>query len=440
MSNLYDAYHPIDIQAPYEPLYEARKKIILVTGGRGSGKSFNVALFLNRLSFERGHKMLFCRYTMSSASKSVIPEFTEKMELEGSQDQFDVTKTEIANLFSDSIVMFSGIKTSSGNQTANLKSIQGLTTFVGDEMEEWVDEDDFDKLRLSVRKKGIQNRIILVMNPTDSEHFVYKKYIENSHKIVTIDGVDVQISTHPDVLHIHTSYLDNLSHVDEDWLNEVRAIRAESIKQCTGLDGKLDKKKFQFSKYATTIIGRWTDTPQGAIIQNWREGEFDESLPYGYGQDYGWSVDPDTLIRVAVDRKKKYIYVDEEYYDTKHLSTDDIYNLNISRIKKKTDLIVGDSSEGRLIEDLRKKGLNIKEAEKGPDSVRAGLAQLNEYTIIVTPRSKNIKKEFRNYKWNDKKAGIPIDKYNHSVDAIRYICRFLIGKPKGIDPRSIPFG
>src|SRR5690606_4199937 len=134
--------------------------------------------------------------------------------------------------------------------------------------------------------------------------------------------VDVQISTHPDVLHIHTTYLDNLNHVDEDWLSEIRQIREQSIKQCTGLDGKLDKKKFQHTKYATTIIGRWTDTPEGAIIQNWREGEFDDSLPYAYGQDYGWSVDPDTLIRVAVDRKKKYIYVDEEYYDTKHLSTD----------------------------------------------------------------------------------------------------------------------
>lgn len=158
---------------------------------------------------------------MSSASLSVIPEFNEKIELEGTQEFFDVTQTDIENKVSGSIVMFRGIKTSSGNQTANLKSIQGLTTFVCDEAEEWVSETDYDKLVLSIRQKGIQNRIIIIMNPTDVNHFVYRKYIKDTHKLVDIDGVKVQISTHPNVLHIHTTYLDNISNLSQQFLDEI---------------------------------------------------------------------------------------------------------------------------------------------------------------------------------------------------------------------------
>lgn len=143
----------IQVQPAYKPLYENEDKfIILVTGGCGSAKSFNVSTFLERLSFEEGHKMLFCRYTMSSAEISVIPEFNEKIELDNTEGHFRVTKNEIVNKYSGSEILFRGIKTSSGKQTAKLKSIQGITTFVCDEAEEWTDEKDFDKLILSIRK------------------------------------------------------------------------------------------------------------------------------------------------------------------------------------------------------------------------------------------------------------------------------------------------
>ena len=48
------------------------------------------------------------------------------------------------------------------------------------------------------------------------------------------------------------------------------------------------------------------------------------------------------------------------------------------------------------------------------------------YKLVVTPRSFNVKKELKNYAWNDKKAGIPIDNYNHAIDAIRYITMKLL--------------
>ena len=176
----------------YHPLYEDNEKfIILITGGRGSGKSFNASTFIERLTFEMTpvekivHQILYTRYTMVSAGMSIIPEMMEKIDLDGTTKYFKTTKTDIVNKMTKSRIMFRGIKTSSGNQTAKLKSIQGITTFVCDEAEEWTSEDEFDKIMLSIRKKGIQNRIIIIMNPCDSNHFIYKKYIETEGLYVT---------------------------------------------------------------------------------------------------------------------------------------------------------------------------------------------------------------------------------------------------------------
>lgn len=411
---------PIQTQPVYNPLYENKDKfIIILSGGRGSAKSFNATTFIERLSFEAGHKILFSRYTMTSAGISIIPEFVEKIELEGTGEYFKVNKNEIQNLYSGSTILFRGIKTSSGNQTANLKSIQGITGFVGDEMEEWESEDDFEKLILSIRQKGKQLRVILILNPTNSDHFIYRKYIENNHKIMNIDGVDVQVSTHPDVLHIHTTYLDNVNNLESQFLNLVNRIKEESIEQST-INGILNQSLFNKSKYAQKIIGRWADVAEGVIFENWKEGDFDVSLPYCYGQDYGFTLDPDTLVKVAVDHKRKIIYAEERYYGTNQLSTDDLFTLNSSLIERKSDLIVGDSAEPRLIADLNKKGLNIKPTKKYAGVVSASILKMLEYKIIVSPESHNLKKELRNYAWSNKKAGIPEDKNNHLIDALRY--------------------
>ena len=98
-------------------------RYFVVTGGRGSGKSFAVNTFLAFLTMEKGHKILFTRYTMVSAATSIIPEFLEKLELFGIAKHFRITKDEILNTATGSSIIFKGIKTSSGNQTAALKSL-----------------------------------------------------------------------------------------------------------------------------------------------------------------------------------------------------------------------------------------------------------------------------------------------------------------------------
>ena len=116
-------------------------------------------------------------------------------------NMFDVTKDEITNLHTGSKILFRGIKTSSGLQTANLKSLQGLTTWVMDEAEELTDEETFDKIDMSVRQRGIDNRVILILNPTTKEHWIYKRFFEDN---AVNEGT---CTTKNDVTYVHTTYL-----------------------------------------------------------------------------------------------------------------------------------------------------------------------------------------------------------------------------------------
>jgi len=71
----------ININDKYVPLFKDESRYFVITGGRGSGKSFGATVFLLNLTYEAGHKVLFSRYTMISAHTSIIPEFIEKIDL-----------------------------------------------------------------------------------------------------------------------------------------------------------------------------------------------------------------------------------------------------------------------------------------------------------------------------------------------------------------------
>lgn len=374
----------------YAPLFSNKDKfIILMTGGRGSGKSYAASTFIERLSFQRSedksipHLILYSRYTMVSAHISVIPEMLEKIEEDGGARFFHATKTDIINTWSSGKILFRGIKTSSGNQTAKLKSIHGITTFVCDEAEEWTSEQDFDKIMLSIRQKGIQNRIIIIMNPTDSNHFIYKKYIEKTHKIVEIDGVPVQISTHPNVLHIHTTYLDNISNLSSQFVKEVKQMREENPE-----------------KYAHTVIGRWSDVAEGAVFKIW--GIVDKFPDYArkvaIGIDFGYSRDVTAIVKCGIVDNT--LYVEELCYKTGMLSSDIIKELNKYKL-----FVYADSADPRLIDEIALGSVVIYPTQKGAGSVIAGIEKIKDMELYVTKNSYNLQKELRNYVWSKDKDG-----------------------------------
>lgn len=388
-----------------------------------SGKSFNVETFLERLTFEAvpsprddakllAHQILCARYTMVSADISVIPEFLEKIEMEGTQKYFRATKKDVINKQTGSHIMFRGIKTSSGNQTAKLKSIHGLTVFVCDEAEEWTSFDDFEKIMLSIRTLGIQNLIIIVMNPTDSGHFIYQKYIKDTHRIEYFDGVPVQISTHPDVLHIHTTYLDNIENLSPQFLENVETM-----------------KRNDPERYAHIVIGQWADVAEGAVFKKWGiVKEFPTQCKHvALGIDFGYTHDPTAIVMCGIWDNRLYIKL--LCYRTGMLSKD-----IIEFLKPYSGLMVfADSADPRLIDEIALGGIMIYPVQKPNGSIVAGIDKMQSYDdIFVTEDSIDLQEELRNYVWDKDKDGnyinVPVDKWNHAIDAARY---YTLGKLLG---------
>ena len=382
---------------------DTKSRYYIVTGGRGSGKSYSINTLLCLLTAEAGHVILFTRYTLRAASISIIPEFIEKIDVLGMHDHFHITKDEIINVRTGSKILFRGIKTSSGNQVANLKSLQGVTTWVLDEAEELVDESIFDTIDLSVRQKGIQNRVIMIMNPTTKEHFIYNRFFEGKG---VQEGSNL---TKGDTTYIHTTYLDNIDNLSESYLNQIEDIKNRRPK-----------------KFKHQILGGWLDKAEGVIFENWSIGEFKHVGKSVFGQDFGFSVDPTTLVETNIDTTNKKIYLKLHYYKP-NLTTSQIAELN-NRIAKDS-LIVADSAEPRLISELMGKGNNILPTIKGQGSVTFGIGMLQDYDLIVDPDSTELIKELNNYCWLEKKSNTPIDDHNHAIDAIRYAVSYQLDNP-----------
>ena len=383
-------------------LLGAKSRYFVITGGRGSGKSFEVGRFVTLLSFEQGHKILFTRQTMTSAHLSIIPEFKEKIELLKLEDLFSISKSEIKNKQSNSEIFFKGLKTSSGDQTANLKSLQGVTTWILDEAEELTDEDTFDKINLSIRNNEKQNRVILILNPATKEHWIYKKFFEQEGIKEGFNG------TKGNTTYIHTTYEDNIKNLGVSFLQEVEKIKINNP-----------------SKYEHVILGGWLDKADGVVFTNWEFGAFNPNyLQTSFGMDFGFSIDPDALAEVAIDLKNKILYVKEHIYQ-RGLKTHELSKMLIE--KTKGGLIIADSAEPRLIDDLRFQKVNIQAVKKG--TIESGIVRMQDFKIIVEPNSTNIAKELNNYCYLNKGSRLYVDNWNHIIDAIRYNVIYNLDNP-----------
>lgn len=154
------------------------------------------------------------------------------------------------------------------------------------------------------------------------------------------------------------------------------------------------------------------------------------------GVDFGYTNDPTAIVEVAL--VDDVLYIDEICYRT-HMLTNDI----ISELKPlKGYKIISESADPRLVQEIYRAGINIHPVVKGTGSIEAGINKMQQYKIKITKRSTNIKKEFNNYVYSQDKEGKwlnkPIDKFNHGIDATRYvILSEVLGKNIGIDLSNI---
>lgn len=161
---------------------------------------------------------------------------------------------------------------------------------------------------------------------------------------------------------------------------------------------------------------------EGVCIPDWKEIDRlpEDARLLGYGMDFGYSVDPTTLIALY-KWNDAYIY-DEVLYKKGMLNRDISRFLTEQEIK---ETIVADSAEPKSIAELQGYGHSVYGVSKGRDSVVYGINLINQNEIYITARSKNLKKELQGYVWAKDKDGNTLQKptgeHPDCIDAARYI-------------------
>ena len=272
-------------------------------------------------------------------------------------------------------------------------------------------EKDFDMLDESIRgaippETGLFKQITLTFNPWNEHHWLKKRFFDTPD---------------PEILALTTNYLCN------EWLDAADLRVFETM------------KKNNPRRYRVAGLGDW-GIVDGLIFENWEERAFslDEirkvpGIKSVFGLDFGYTNDPAALFCGLIDRATKTLWVFDEMYKT-GMSNENIAN-TIKRDGYAKERITGDCAEPKSIDRLRDLGIHrIRPSRKGKDSVNNGIDFLQDYRIIIHPKCVNFITEISNYTWDtDTKTGkrlnVPIDDFNHLMDAMRYAVEDMVVGP-----------
>lgn len=276
-----------------------------------------------------------------------------------------------------------------------------------EEAYEIMSESDFDMLDESIRgstPEGLFKQITITLNPWNEHHWIKKRFFD---------------SCDPDILALTTNYLCN------EWLDKSDLAVFERM--------KVNNPR----RYQVAGLGNW-GIVEGLIYENWKEeaytlitrkeaqegrkGVIRDNLKTVCGLDFGYTNDPTAFVVGVLDKDNSKLYIYDEFYE-KGLSNKAI----VERIKElgyRKERITADSAEPKSIDELKAYGLNVKGAVKGKDSIVHGIQWIQDLEIIIHPRCVNFLTEISNYTWDTdrfgKKLNVPIDDFNHLMDALRY--------------------
>lgn len=402
----------------------SRVDTIIDYGGRESGKSFGGSTWVTTAFADYGHRVLYSRYVMNTTDQSITQALDERITMLGYNHRIDYANNvyTLKDKNEKGRIFISGIKTSSLNQTAKLKSLEDFSIWVVDEAEEFQSFKEWKKIKRSLRAKDVQCVAVLSFNPPTIDHWIYEEFFEKA-------GVEPGFSGIVDnVLYIYSNYLDNIEHIAEHNLREYekKRVNYEYYESLTQEEQETCSNAIRsdWEDYKYEILGGFRLRAEGVIYRNWKYGEFDESLPYAYGLDFG-SNDPDALLKVAVDFKRRIVYCDEKYFQN-NTSVDGLAKILEDRVGYR-DLIVADAEDRRTIRTLyHEYGFNIKKCKKYQGSVLATIKTLQGWKIVITKNSVNLAKALNNFAWHDKKSGVPKNEYKHLPDALGYAFMDLI--------------
>ena len=269
-----------------------------------------------------------------------------------------------------------------------------------EEAYEVMKEDDFNILDESIRGgvpegSGLFKQWTITFNPWNEHHWLKKRFFDKPDD---------------ETLALTTNYMCN------EWLD------ASDIKVFD------DMKKRNPRRYAVAGLGGW-GIVDGLVYENWKEEAFDidtirskKDIISVFGLDFGYTNDPSTLFCGLLDQKEKRLFVFDEMYE-KGLSNKKIAD-TVKDMGYGKERITADSAEPKSIDELKSLGLRVKGAMKGKDSIKNGIQWIQDLEIIIHPRCVNFITEISNYTWDEDRFGtklnVPIDDFNHLMDAMRY--------------------
>lgn len=285
--------------------------------------------------------------------------------------------------------------------------------------------DDWGKV------KGSRRDILFVNEANRISYETYRQLAVRTSETIFIDwNPDAEfwyelkgLNTKDTTTEIVSTYKDN------PFLSDVQIAEIESNK---GDDA-------WWKVYGLGEVGR----PQGVIFDRWKQVDEipEDATLVGRGLDFGFMTDPTAMVDVYKYDGK--LWLDEVCY--LHGLTNDKIAERLKEFRGKT---VADSAEMKSITEIYNYGIRyIEPAKKGADSVRAGIDVLRRYELMITKRSLNLIFELRNYKWKENKLtgetmGEPVDKFNHLIDAARYVAlnciaeRHHVKRPRGLLPET----
>lgn len=258
-----------------------------------------------------------------------------------------------------------------------------------------VQKDIVEQINLRMRAKNENQQIIMSWNPINRNSWIFDF---------------VEVNPPKDSIKLHFTFKDN-PFISQEYIDAMEEMRVRNP-----------------AKARIYYYGEYGVNPEGLVLTNWREQEFNPmelaaaGLEHRAGIDLGW-IDKTAIIDSLYDRENRIIYVFNEFYKSGcQLSeiADAIGEMNL----KKTKIYI-DSSEPRSIQFLKNEGINAVGCTKGKDSVKAGLMFLQDNLIIVHPSCRNFITELENFSYiKSKQTGEWTEdtthEYSHAIDACRY--------------------
>ncbi len=375
-------------------------------GGAGSGKSFGALQKMLLKAMNSKRRVLVIRKVGATLKDSVFTLMKELIVSSGIGPYCRVNKSDFEiELPNASVFLFKGL-----DDPEKIKSIQSITDIVIEEATE-LTLDDYTQLNLRLRPNEPYPQIYLMFNPVSKANWVYKYFFETCP-----EGAKI----------IQSTYKDN-KFLAEDYCKELEAMAGRNPAYyriyALGEFATLDKLIFPYVERRIISI------------------EETDGLPFWCGLDFGYTNDPSALTWGRYDAGKHTVYITGEYHKKGMLNNEIAEKIRSLGLSK--EQIIADSAEPKSIAELRKEGIRVIAATKGPDSIRHGLDFMMRHDIVVDERCPYTIEEFENYTWQkDRKSGeyinAPIDDWCHHIDSIRYALeiyrrpggRFVDVKPK----------